>query len=666
MRPLPTPSSRSLDKGPACHVDPQRGSDSNDGSESAPWKTIAHGICQVPLGGTLYLRGGVYYENVRIGRVARAGAPITIRSYPGELAVIDGGLREFFESPKSAWQSVPGRVPDYFRSTRAYPNQRHMLGWFADSMVPLLTYQNRIDIEETERVHIIQERAKPFPMPVYLGPGLWYDTETGHIYARLSHTNYGSDFDYPGTADYRGVRDPRAVPLAIAPYSALPLYIDCAEHIFLQDLVVRGGGENTVILHDSQSITFDNVVVYCGTYGLRSQSSGPVKFLHSALRGANPPWFVHAAGCLRNIPGPRKLHDPESGKVTMYRDVTRLNTHVLAAIEGRTEEMVNYAFPGNHHWELAYSDFTDGFDGIHFGGECILFHHNRVDRFFDDSVYLTPLTPRYLDQVHIYQNLFIRCLLPIGFGGLSEPGGPIYIYRNVIDMRTKLPASHGKWFSNVPFVGHFRGVEFFNFGPLHVYQNTILSRMSPKMGLSLTQDVRRPYGLATLAFTKKDWPRRVFNNLFVHLEGMVPPAEQSMPLLDEDVQLDGSVHFDLVNPQASAAKLEKYKRSEFFQQSKQKYAPGWDARAQVGDPRFVKFDADARAVNDYRLQERSAAGGTGVPLPAEYEDPLRPKDGRPPDVGALPLGAEPLRAGREMTDEEKQVYSWLEGREAKR
>jgi hypothetical protein len=639
--------------GRALFADARNGRDENTGSERAPWKTIAHALEQLAAGDTLYLRGGVYYENVRIARVGNAGAPITIRSHPGELAVIDGGLREFAESPRTAWEKVDGAVPDYFRSTRPYRNQRNMLGYFADSMVPLLTYQQRVDIEEPSRVHIEQKRGEPFPLPVYLGPGIWHDPQTGHIFARLTHTDY--QFNYPGAADYRGVRDPREVGLVISPYGSLPMLLEGAQHVTLQDLVIRGGGENTVKLRDSQYITFDNVVVYCGTYGLRSRSSGPVKFLHSALRGGVAPWFVHAAGCLRNIPGPRTLRDPESGKHTAGRDVTRLNTHVLAALEGRTEEMVDYAFPGNHHWEFAYSDFTDGFDGIHFGGECIQFHHNRVDRFFDDSIYLTPLTPRYLDQVHVYQNLFTRCLLPIGFGGLSEPGGPIYIYRNVIDCRVGLHASHGKRFRNVPFVGHFRNVDAFNFGHIFIYHNTIISRMSPRIGQSLTQDVRRPYALTTLAFTKRDWSRRVFNNLLVYLEGMVPPDARTMPRLDEDVQVDGTVHFDLVNSAASAAKLERYRQSAHFAQSKAKYAPGWEANARVGDPRFTRFNANEWAVNDYRIQPGSAAAGAGVPLPTDWEDPLRPQDGSRPDAGALPLNAEPMRVGRS-----EKAGDWLE------
>lgn len=659
MRPLPRPSSRPLQHRRAFFVDARHGNAVNIGSENEPWRTIGEALHHIAPGDTLYLRDGVYYENVHLRRVGQADAPITLRSYPGELAIIDGGLREFFESPATAWEPVPGAVPDYYRSTHAYPNERAMLGWFADSMVPMLTYQQRVDIEETARIYFEQKKGEPFPLPVYFGPGIWYDESSGHVFARLSNTDYG--FDYPGTADYRGATDPRQMPLAISPFSAVPLQLDGAQHVVLQDLVVRGGGENTVMLHDCQYITFDNVIVYCGTYGLRSQSSGPVKFLHSALRGGIPPWFVHSAGSLRNIPGPRSLHDPEAGRCTTGRDITRLNTHVIAALEGRTEDMINYAFPGNHHWEFAYSDFTDGFDGIHLGGECILFHHNRIDRFFDDSVYLTPLTPRYLDEVHIYQNLFTRCLLPLGFGGISSPGNaPIYIYRNVFDMRTRLPASHGKWFTNILLVGHFRCRAEFLFGKLYIYQNTILSRLSPRLGQGLAQDVRRSYALATLGFTTNDWPRRVFNNLFVHLEGMIPPAPQSLPSPDEDVQIDGNMHFDIEKLDASAAKLETYKQSEFFEQTRRQYAPGWEAQSRVGDPEFVQFQENPWMTNDYRIQEGSAASGAGVPLPEEWPDPLRSPHNSAPDAGALPLGAEPLRVGRELRPGDWEIYSWLE------
>src|SRR5690242_18573441 len=90
VRPLPSPSTRPMDKGPARFVDATRGKDSNDGSEKNPWKTINHALTLLSAGDTLYLRGGIYHENVYCAVAGKPDAPITIRSYPGERAIIDG------------------------------------------------------------------------------------------------------------------------------------------------------------------------------------------------------------------------------------------------------------------------------------------------------------------------------------------------------------------------------------------------------------------------------------------------------------------------------------------------------------------------------------------------------------------------------------------------
>src|SRR5262245_7429798 len=52
-----------LTKGPAYFVDSARGDDAHDGSKAAPWQTVNHAIGHLKAGDTLYLRGGVYYEN---------------------------------------------------------------------------------------------------------------------------------------------------------------------------------------------------------------------------------------------------------------------------------------------------------------------------------------------------------------------------------------------------------------------------------------------------------------------------------------------------------------------------------------------------------------------------------------------------------------------------
>jgi hypothetical protein len=67
------------------------GSDSNPGSQAAPWRTIQHAANSATPGSTVSIRGGVYAEKVTINVSGSAAAgPIIFQSYPGEQAVIDG------------------------------------------------------------------------------------------------------------------------------------------------------------------------------------------------------------------------------------------------------------------------------------------------------------------------------------------------------------------------------------------------------------------------------------------------------------------------------------------------------------------------------------------------------------------------------------------------
>jgi hypothetical protein len=61
------------------------GSDSKNGSLSAPWKTIQYGVNRMASGDTLLIRGGTYNEIISINKPR-----VTIKNYPGECPVIDG------------------------------------------------------------------------------------------------------------------------------------------------------------------------------------------------------------------------------------------------------------------------------------------------------------------------------------------------------------------------------------------------------------------------------------------------------------------------------------------------------------------------------------------------------------------------------------------------
>jgi parallel beta-helix repeat protein len=81
----PTPGA-----GPAYYV-ATTGSDSNPGTQAAPWRTIQKAANSATPGSTVYVRGGVYTERVTVNvSGSAAGGPITFQNYPGETPVVDG------------------------------------------------------------------------------------------------------------------------------------------------------------------------------------------------------------------------------------------------------------------------------------------------------------------------------------------------------------------------------------------------------------------------------------------------------------------------------------------------------------------------------------------------------------------------------------------------
>ncbi len=66
------------------------GSDSNPGTQAAPWRTVQHAADTVHAGGTVNVRGGIYEELLTIRASGNAtDGSITFRSYPGETAILD-------------------------------------------------------------------------------------------------------------------------------------------------------------------------------------------------------------------------------------------------------------------------------------------------------------------------------------------------------------------------------------------------------------------------------------------------------------------------------------------------------------------------------------------------------------------------------------------------
>jgi parallel beta-helix repeat protein len=78
---------------PTCDkVAATNGSDSAAGTADAPYRTAQKLSNSLAAGQTGCLRGGTYNEDLTVTQGGRAGAPVTIRSYPGERARVVGRM----------------------------------------------------------------------------------------------------------------------------------------------------------------------------------------------------------------------------------------------------------------------------------------------------------------------------------------------------------------------------------------------------------------------------------------------------------------------------------------------------------------------------------------------------------------------------------------------
>ena len=604
MRPLPVASDRAMATGPARFVDAAKGNDAGDGSKAKPWKTIAAAVKQLKPGDTLYLRGGTYFEAVALGLRGTAQAPITIRAMPGELAIVDAGIREFEDSPKTAWEPAPGGAPGELRSVHAFPaiakDADHgrgvwVLGNFADSMVPLHGYRFDVDLRTTNQLWTVPGNVAP-GQGVYVGPGLWLDWATHKIHARLAHTQLNQP------ANYAGETDPRKLALVVG-VDRSALVIAKAGHLRIQDLVFRGSATRTVAISDAHHVELDGVTIYGGAPALWIAATDHLKLTRSALRGDAAPWSSRASMKYRGI-SPYLLVVDSSGAQS-------------------------------HDWEIAYSEFTDGHDGLVLDSlKALRFHHNRIDNFNDDAIYLT-LPPRAAvpEDVQIYENLISRTYTTLAFSeddrnsnaGPNTIGSGVYLYRNVFDLRDGTYGWIPKDAAGAATLSPSRmcadhGSPIWE--PLFFYQNTVINPAG----------AFRDYYGEQLVMGTKNTQRRLFNNVFVQVDGN---PGLNLPGPGDDVQADGNLLWGLrAGPGVQ--------QGDFF--AKRKPGPqGFGAHDVFADPKLAHL-----VDGDPALDVRPTTGGVidaGVKLPADWPDSLRALDRGKPDIGALPLGAPMLQVG---------------------
>ncbi len=634
MRPLPTATKQPLAKGPTYFVDVGKGDDANDGTRTKPWKSIQHGVHRLKPGDTLYLRGGVYYEKVRLTKSGTAEAPIVIASYPGEIATIDGGLREFHDSPESSWEPAKGGADGEYVSTKTYTNvdERKLptqflpaawepfwgieddrplaLGSFADSIVPLHGYRNLNDLR-TKNEFGLGDRKALKAAGLYCGPGVWFNRETGRVHIRLAPTNL------PGLGDraYRGETDPRKLKLVIALGFGDPvLRINGVRHVTLHGLVFRGAtGSPMIEIYGSENIKLDHLTVFGGFPGLLVSASKDIQVTHCAFRGLAAPW---------------------SGR-----------SHMKYFGTPSYQIVFQNAQPGNENIELAYCEFTDDHDFAFLRFvKNLQFHHNFIDNFNDDGMELGPKLRSH--SMFVFQNRIGACLGVFQQHEMDKDEAPVshdaksgvYAFRNVFDQRAgvyyTLPAKDDPTGSYLHAEGHLLSDHGSPVYPvMRVYHNTFLRKMPVFRDGFL-------FGLGATGLDRTE--RDVFNNIFLQME-KVPGAQFVGIKQAKELREGGNLLWGVKDgPTLKVNPFAKFRASPLFAESKKRYEAGWTTHDRIVDPGFAKV---AEEEMDVRLTAKSSAVNAGQPIPADWPDPLRTADAGEPDIGALPLNVETWGVG---------------------
>jgi hypothetical protein len=648
-RPLPGVSYRPMADGPAWFVDPTRGDDAGDGSEASPWRTVEHAARALRPGDTLYLRGGVYREAITLTVAGSQEKPITIRSYPGELVVLDRGIPDFYLNPAAAWEPCADGASGEFVSIRRFPDilvgseeATNVEGNFGDSMIPLHGTRFLADLRSDDpyggawvasaAARGTRGTASPAPgklsedLRIYCGPGVWYDPRTQRIHVRLAHTRLpGLEAD---GSNYKGETDPRRLRLVVSARGrGVPLTLDRSRWVRIEDLVVRGGFEAEISVTSCVGVWLEGVTAYGGATVMNVRDTVGLRMLGCALRGCSAPWIF-------------RQH-------LKYR-----------AIESSLMSCGDWDGGGNRDFDIAWSEFTDSVDGLFLGAvDGVDLHHCFLDNISDDGIFVTaPTRPDGTvagGDITVRQSYLGRMLTTFAYGvghgrqkllaadpPAVQTGAGVWAFRNVFDLR--------KWVYYFVPSGPDAPQELTSMGrlvgdhgsptwePLYFYQNTVVLGATPW----------RDYyagGVGVMGVGGSS-PRRVLNNILVNAKGM---PGWTLPAGAPDLVVDGDLlwSWPLGASTDAAAFLAQFRDSPAFEESRATYPPGWTSSDRFADPRFFHFDPDPGGPLDLRLAGGSPARNAGVPLPPECPDPLAPGGGERPDVGAVPANSDLWRVG---------------------
>lgn len=375
-----------------------KGSNENSGTFDRPWKTLEYAMGELSPGDVLYLRGGTYYEHeIETSLSSTATAPMTtmIRSYPGERALIDGGVPYFKDTPNSEWELVDGSIHLY-RSRRTFSGS-FVSAWLVDDDVQLVEYEVEENLESTNYGPL--NGMEPF----YMGPGVQL-RDDGHIYIRLQYNP-------------NDLTDPSGNPIDPTPIDTNPnnnrIAVSTSKHIFLLD------GASYLHFKDLD-FSYSNYIMDVRNGSHHIELSGcSINYGKNGLviRDGIHDWEIHNCEFNNGLPD-----------YVYWVDVKDPDKDVAEAYPEFQSTAVGGSMPG---FNIHHNVFRNAFDALTVGDGTInaritenVFKYTR-----DDAINLY----RGISNVEVAYNMFWHVATGIANIGSDEDPGHVYIHHNVID-----------------------------------------------------------------------------------------------------------------------------------------------------------------------------------------------------------------------------------------
>ncbi len=361
---------------------------------------LGEGISRAQAGDEVVLRGGVYYQGeIYLPRSGTVNAPIVIRGYEGETAVLDGGDPATF-----SWTAQGGGV---YRTTVNTPNP-HLVAADGERLYP---YQSLADLQNS----------------IWALPGFYADDAT--VYVRLA-----------------GDADPNTASLVVSRYNhAFDVEQD---YIYFLDLTFRHYGQGSYAKAIYFNNASDNLVQGC-TFAVNDLGIGIKRASHRNVIQDNEfydtdfnwDWDAVKAGSRLETGGIR-FYSPTTGRGNIIRRNTFHDYFDgFGACPGETGGETNET---DVYQNLVYNA---GDDGMETDGTC---SNVRIwSNTFHDVLVGISLAPVYEGPVYAIRNLIYRTGAgnsdysghPFKFNSGYDKSGTMYLFHNTSD--AVLPGNNG-------------------------------------------------------------------------------------------------------------------------------------------------------------------------------------------------------------------------------